>query len=273
MPNLYAKLSEVKGQLGIADANSDARLLGLIEDVSRWLDGRCKRYFYVRQWTRTTDVSLEVARRGELLLNGDLLTATSVLIDLDGDMTPETALADTDFYLDPPDTYPKHALVACGDYGLVAGPRALRITGMWGYGDGEREAPWDAAGVTLTLTDSAATSAAASAAGAIEAGQTILVDNEQLYVSAVSGTTLTVTRAINGTTAAAHAGTAVSLAAYPRPIARACIWFAEQWWLEAGRAGLTSENFGDGYAYRRYTQAELESLLARLVGPCIRHTV
>lgn len=60
---------------------------------------------------------------------------------------------------------------------------------------------------SITSTDTTLT--VASATGAPSPNFRILIDNEYLLVTAVSGTTFTVTRAIEGTTAAAHSSAAI----------------------------------------------------------------
>ena len=53
--------------------------------------------------------------------------------------------------------------------------------------------------------------------------QTILIDSEQLFVTEVSGTTVTVKRGVNGTTAATHLNAAaVTAFEYNHQIVQAC---------------------------------------------------
>jgi hypothetical protein len=65
----------------------------------------------------------------------------------------------------------------------------------------------------------------------IEAGHTILVDSEQMYVLSYSGNTLTITRGVNGTSAATHsAGAAISIYEFPEPVREAVIIQASRMW-------------------------------------------
>ncbi len=73
-------------------------------------------------------------------------------------------------------------------------------------------------GITATAVNGTTTSVTVSAAGILAVGHTILVESEQIYITAISGTTLTVRRAVNGTTGAAHSAKAVSIYQYPAPI-------------------------------------------------------
>jgi hypothetical protein len=64
---------------------------------------------------------------------------------------------------------------------------------------------------------------AASNSVPFSAGQTILIETELMYVTAVAVNTLTVVRGVNGTMSAAHAAAAISITAYPQPIVLACL--------------------------------------------------
>ena len=75
---------------------------------------------------------------------------------------------------------------------------------------------FDATATTVTLNATAAN---------FEVGWTIKVDNELMYVTgkASAGTSITVQRGINGSTATIHAsGAAISYVVYPQPIIEAC---------------------------------------------------
>lgn len=67
-----------------------------------------------------------------------------------------------------------------------------------------------------------------SSAANLGPAQTILVDTEQLYVTSISGNTLTVERGVNGTTAATHSGGAtVYRYDYPALVVQACLDIAK----------------------------------------------
>lgn len=76
---------------------------------------------------------------------------------------------------------------------------AIQVPGTWGYGG-----QWLDSGTTLT-TDSGA-SLTVSSGTPFEVGMTLKLDDEYLYVEAVSTNTLTVDRAMNGSVQATHAG-------------------------------------------------------------------
>ena len=82
-----------------------------------------------------------------------------------------------------------------------------------------------AADTTLTVTDGAKFSV----------GQTVLIESEQLYVTAIIANDLTVERGINGTPAVVHPdGADVSLYRYPGSVLEACLLLASRLWLSRG---------------------------------------
>ena len=70
-----------------------------------------------------------------------------------------------------------------------------------------------------------------SAVTGLSPGHTILVDSEQMYVQKIVGSTLTVTRAVNGTTTATHHfGDGVRVFAYPGPVTEAALLQVSRLW-------------------------------------------
>src|SRR5688500_13366975 len=96
MPNLYSSLSAAKLHLGISDTTDDAKLLRILEAVSRDIDVYCARRFYVESRTR-----YYTARHGARLRVDDLLSVTTLETDEDGDRVYETSWATTDYDLEP----------------------------------------------------------------------------------------------------------------------------------------------------------------------------
>ena len=65
----------------------------------------------------------------------------------------------------------------------------------------------------------------------VEAGHTLLVGSEQMFVEGCSGDTLAVARAVNGTTGEPHGpGAAVDLFLYPGPVVEAAIIQVARLW-------------------------------------------
>ena len=243
MPNLYCDLKTFKSRLNITGSSDDPLLLALLENAGRAIDQLTDRFFFVKQETRYFD-----GTRSPLLLDQDLLSLTSLSTDDDGSGSSwETAWAAGDFELLPYSDEPKHA-IAVTPWGTKSGfnpgqMKVIEVVGLWGFRNETADTGADlneasglsASDVTVTVTDGAAFSP----------GQTLLVDAEQLFVEAVSGDDVTVTRGVNGTTAATHSdGADVSVHRYPRPIVEACVIHASRLWKRkdsafGGAAGAT----------------------------------
>ena len=93
------------------------------------------------------------------------------------------------------------------------GRQTVQIGGQWGW--------WRhltrASETANAIADATTTSVTVSSRADVEAGHTLLIDSEQLFVSSYSGNTLTVVRGVNGTTAASHSGgAAIDIYEYPR---------------------------------------------------------
>lgn len=253
MPNIYATLNEIKRALLVTDTDSDAHLMEALEEASRAIDVRCRRHFYSVTATRIFDGSSNIV----LQLPHDLLSISELATDDDGDRVYDDAIwVSGDYALLPLNGWPKCAirLSPDGDYAWPAGRESISISGVWGYGDGESADPWLATSATGTIATTTGTTMTASASGVIEAGHTIRVESEQMFVSAVSGASLTVRRGMNGTTAAAHSAKTISIAQYPATIRRACRYLAGEIFKTSDRPGITSETMGD-YSYTRAIQA------------------
>jgi len=208
------------------------------------IDDYCHRHFYTEVATRYFDVGDNIYR----VYVDDLLSVTSLGADDDDDGTWEEAWTEgTHYTLGPDNVWPKF-LILQPDYlsstiSLYERDKYIKITGVFGYGTGLSNSPWRASGVTLTVASTTGTSVTASATG-IEAGQTLRAGTEDMYISAVSGTTLTAERGVNGSTAAIHAAVAATIAEYPKRIETACLYLASQEFNEMSRAGFDSKWIG-----------------------------
>ena len=213
--NCYCTLTELKARLGISDTTDDASLKLAMESVSRFIDTHCQRHFFVETRTRyfTTD-------RADELIVPDLLAVTTLSTDGDGDRTYEDTWAATDFDLlpfnalleSPPRPYTRIAITPYGDYSFAVVAKGVSLLGKWGYS--ENLAALDTLGAAITTTT--ATTLTATTGTSWSAGQTVLIGSEQMHVQSVATNTVTVTRGVNGTTAAtALNGAAASLYSYP----------------------------------------------------------
>ena len=237
MPNAYADLATLKssGVLNITGTGFDIRLRELLETGSRLIDRYCNRHFYVLVATRKFD-----GDGGTKLPVPDLISVTSLKTDDNKDRTFETTWAATDYLLYPPNADPTKEWA--GPYSRVVvdteagsedvftqGLQTVQIDGKWGY----REVTGDSG---TDINNGASYSATATAlvvddGSKLAVGHTLLIGSEQLYVTDISTNTLTVTREVNGTTAASIAdNTDINLYRYPDPVGQACLLQASQLW-------------------------------------------
>jgi hypothetical protein len=164
----------------------------------------------------------------QLWLKEDLLSVTSLKVDYDLDNIYELTLtegSDFDLWNDEQTGQPYFRVdlryLAPNLVRFPSGPRRVQIAGLWGYSNETEDTGQqveDAAGINASVTTIIVTSTAD-----IDMGETLVIGTEQLYVSAIAGpTTLTVVRAINGTTAATHAkDTTIYRRRYPRDVEQA----------------------------------------------------
>ena len=239
--NAYTSLHTLKSPsiLNVTDDAHDDRLLTLAENVSRQIDRFCNRHFYCLKATRVFD-----GRAGDTLLVPDLISIDPDGLktddDLDGDF--ETTWPESHYLLYPTNADPAAGLDISSPYNKLVvntksglrdsfpeGHGAIRVSGKWGYwtrlstAEGSLEEELDADETDVTLT---------SVTG-ISPGHTILVDSEQMYIRKIVSKTLTVTRAVNGTTAATHeTGAQVHLFAYPGPVTEAILIQVSRLWRD-----------------------------------------
>ena len=254
MTNSYVSLGVFKGEgvMNIAGDGGDARLLSLLESVSRMVDRYCNRHFYV----------LEATRRFDGDGSGRLLVPDMVSIDEGGLRTDddldggfETVWDAREYLLLPlnadpsssgnPGSRPYTSVAVSGRVGSErrwpVGAATMQIAGQWGWWRHLRRT----AGTAERIPDAAATGVTVSDRAGIEAGVTLLVGSEQMYVQGCSGTSLTVERGVNGTAAAAHdAGAAVEVFEYPGPVVEAVILQASR--LQRRMAGAAGPPEGGG---------------------------
>jgi hypothetical protein len=222
MTNLYATPAALKRRISIGDTYDDAEILAALAKVSRTIDVYCGRRFYVELRTR-----YYTPNGCAHLLIDDLLSVTTLKTDEADDRLYSTAWATTDYdlepvnapYESPPAPYTRIHLAPNGDYRFPGIARGVQIVGKWGY----YEVLEPASSVANEIMDASETGFDVVDGTAFEVGQTNLVDSEQMYVSGISGNTLTVARGVNGTTAASHLnGATIQRYTYPI-IGEACI--------------------------------------------------
>ena len=276
MAKCYASLAQLKdaGYLNITGTDYDTTLLRMLENASEGIDHLCFRHFDCIEGTIYCDGS------GRTLIPAeDILSLSSVKLDMDGDGTYETTLTSTDYILYPinastglwPKLYLKLTLSStCGGFasGILAG---VQLTGVFGHGDGSSATPYTATGATATVASTTGTLLSLSGEGYIQVGNTIRVESEQMYVLAVSTNgdkTATVTRGVNGTTSATHSAEAVSVYKYAGPVVESTLLLATNWWKQ--RENPTVFKAGNTITGEYEISEDIEKILTKRLGHHIK---
>lgn len=253
--NNLCRLAHVKRDIaGVsAMANTTDTVLGIlqaIDDVSREFESECGgRSFAATVKTLCTQRHPR-ACRDELWLPEDVATISSLTVDDDADGTYELTLVENIDYwvereIDGDSNTPIVKLVLNPDaatvqlYSWPTRYRAVKLTCLAGYSY-EVESAGTLGGA---ISDTTGTSVTMTAGHSVEPGDTLKIDSEQFEVTAVATNTLTVTRGINGTTAATHAnGATVSRRRYPRRVEQAVKErvVGLRWDTQSGYAGMAS---------------------------------
>lgn len=228
---------------GALSANHKIEILRLLLAVSRSVDEKTNRYFYSQPKTRYFNGS----GTRTFDLNEDLVSCSLAEVSYNGtDFTALTGdgLSDTtDFYVISPDEDDPFAgppwlmLRTNWETGSVTvwprGFRRVRITGVWGY-RADTVPLQDANGVAITGTLSGTTSTALTLSAipspAVTPGATLVLGAEQVFVTGGADAALIVQRAVNKTTAAAHASVTANLAAYPDVVTQAVVMQTARLW-------------------------------------------
>ncbi len=255
MSNAYVTVDYLKseGWLNITvNTGFDAALRRLLENGSRLIDAITNRHFFALQQT----VELDGDGTIDLLLDEDLIAVNTLKTDTNLDRTFDTTWAATDYSLKPYNANPAGGLDNAYPYDEIQvdldagskgawtrGNRRVQIDGEWGYWRRLKRAT-ETANEAMDATE---TGLDVDSRADIEAGHTILVDSEQMYVESYSSNTLTVVRGVNGTTAATHLTSAViDIYVYPEQISQALIIGASQIWKRRSAGFASTIGFPDG---------------------------
>jgi hypothetical protein len=156
-----------------------------------------KGYEYRSKWCYDSTIGAYILRLPDRLLSVTSLTFAGTALDTD------------DYYLRPVD-YPPYreiALYSGTSFTLPsASTESIALVGIWGYHPAP-SAMWANSGATTNENpfSSSDTTLTVSSAANLEILQYIRIESEYLLITAISGTSVTVVRGVNGTTAAAHA--------------------------------------------------------------------
>lgn len=252
--NLYATPTDLVDFAGLtATTGSGAaayynNIASLLSRISREIDRLCRRHFYVETATRyfTPKVS------GFMFID-DVLSLTSFGADSDWDDVVDTAWAAAGYKLEPRNKFPKVKVKANPNSSYILSTLEQMIAvGEFGYGNGLTATPFEDLGITGTLAAAGTTSLGLASYANVEAGMTLQMESEQMFVSQVSVAagvyTATIERGVNGTTAAAHTSVAIKRALYPEGLRQLLLSTASRMWTTRGKGGMKSERIGD-YQY------------------------
>ena len=237
--SLYGDLEKLKDKSLLDDpadgASADVALFNLLLAASEAVDRHCNRHFYALTATRHFDGP------GEAVLPlPDAIAIDALRSDDDESGRYRTAWPSSAYQLLPLNASPEehwgrpyNALRARGD-GAAArferGPARYEVQGRWGFGERlERVASRFASSAreVATLVD-------VTRGADFAVGQTIAAGAERMLVRAISSNKLTVTRALNGTKAEAHALNApLFVVRWPAPVERAALINAARLWTRA----------------------------------------
>ncbi len=244
----YANLSDLKGVLGITSTTDDIALRDTLLRASKTIDSYTGRSFYSVSATKYFNGA-------NFLWIPDLLniTASGILLDESG-TSSFVAMASTDYIEygggseDALNVFPiTHLEISMNsDYGGFATniKKGVKITGNWGYGDGT-SAPYLADTTLSASMDSTETSASVTSGANLNAGMTLLIESEQMFINSGSSPVV-VERGVNGSTKAEHAsGTQIYYYRYPEDIKQACLDLSVALYQNRAKQGLQSERIGD----------------------------
>ena len=244
--NIYATPTDLKRRIGVADTSHDTTLWHLLNVASRVVEGHCGRNFYVSMESRRFDV------RHRLSVHvSDLIEVAQVVEDWDGDGVYERVRKRAELILYPLDTNPQsqhgkpyHTMRvgrrrsrSC----FPLGKAALKVTGRWGYRShvASLDGYIDNSGTALTK---ASKSIKVDDTRHMQAGQTIVIDNEQMFVRQVGAAVLNVERAVNGTTAVTHDdGSLIKALQFPAEVVEATLLTAVDRWRRRDGVARTDD--------------------------------
>ena len=245
--NVYATPTSFKRRLGITDTTHDATLWHLLHVASRIVDGYCGRHFYVSTESKRFDVR---DRNGVHI--DDLIDIAQVVEDWDGDGVFERVRHRSEYILYPLDANPTkpHGLPfhvvrtsrRSAGRCFPSGRAAVQITGRWGY-----RSHCVSLGSYVANSGNQVTAHARSIRvdddSDLVAGQTILIDNEQMFVTQVGSSLMNVIRGVNGTSATQHLDASeVKVQQFPAEVVEATLLTAvDRWRRRDGIVSRTNE--------------------------------
>jgi len=238
--SLYGDLTKLKDDSLLKDpaagSGDDDEMFQVLMAVSDWVEYYCNRHFYPRTQTLVFD-----GNGGARLLIPDLVSLTSLKEDTNDDKTFNEIWAATDYWLEAYNAEPTqhwgqpYTAIRVRQSGtkdsFTAGEQHFQIDGVWGYREYTEDSNTDLNDASMTTSK---TTVAVDDGTQFAIGQTVMIGSEQMLITNISANNLTVTRAINGTTAAAHADNSdVYILRWPASVERAALIQAARIWTRA----------------------------------------
>lgn len=206
MPTLceYTTVKKLHDYKDFQSSASDVLMLDMIRQASGEIEEICNRRFFPRILTHSFDTPRQSM---DLLFDDDLLEVTT-LTNGDGQVIPSSDYKLYDLNFTPKrklTLLPIRYMWQMDNFGTPYG--AISLAGVWGYHEDYANA-WIDTGATLAAAITTAGQATVTVTtGKLTAGDLLKIDGEYIYASAVAlgaSDTLSMTRGVNGSTAATH---------------------------------------------------------------------
>lgn len=275
MKHRYGTLWQARQEIKVeaTDDSGDEYIKELLYWTSARIDARTGRWFWPLSASRSYDAIGAHIGAYHLDIDADLLALTSIT---NGD---GAAIGAGDVLLYPPNVTPAWRLklktsAATAFTYTTDWEQAVSVSGVWGYHSSYSRA-WTVSGLT-TADNPLSSSATALTVSAnvqqrdtyglmprLSAGNLIRLENEFCEVLDASGTTVSLRRGVNGTTAASHAaGTAVEVFQVEDAINRACVRWTAYLYARRGEYAQTTFDGVGTTSYPADMPAEIAAALA-----------
>jgi hypothetical protein len=148
----YIDLGTIKnaGNLNITSTDYDDLLLMWAEIASRFVNEYCNRYFYCYEGIKYFDGTGQT-----LHFNDDVLSVTTLQLDPSGTKAYDVTMATTDYEKYPPNRFPVQYLKTANNASVSSFATNIRagvkLTGVFGYGNGDSATPYTDSGITATV--------------------------------------------------------------------------------------------------------------------------
>ena len=184
MSNWYTSRETVKRAGNLIGDDQNSAVDRQIEAASREFDRSTRRYFIPRTEARTYRWPNRRGVGRVLWLDQGLISVTTLKTQAQN--TSPTTVSASDFFLEPNNSGPPYNRIEIdlsSTAAFEAGDtpqRSIEVTGSWGYTANTRSVGTVASGLS---SDATVTEFVCSNASVIDVGDTLLIENEQIFVS------------------------------------------------------------------------------------------